>query len=173
MQPLPPHQQGQEIGALARDLEAPLKRYFARHGYSASDNEDLIQEVFLRLSKLNATTRIENPQAYTFQIAANVIRDRGRTLRARVRYSDQPLMDSDEPSDEVDPERLLIARQSLAIVQSALMSLPPRTRAVFLLHRYDGLKYKEIANVLGIGVSSVEKHMMQALSHILSASKTS
>lgn len=160
-----------QVQNIARDLEAPLKRYFARNGFSKSDVDDLVQEVFLKLSKLEALSGIENTQAYMFQIAANVMRDRLRLARTRPQISQHPLESQNEPPDVHDPERLLIARESLSLIQHALMLLPQRTRTVFLLHRFDGLKYKEIAKVLGISISSVEKHMMLALSRVLAASK--
>lgn len=53
------------------------------------------------------------------------------------------------------------------MLRAALEELPPRTRAVFLLHRFDGFKYREIAKRLGISSSSVEKHMMVAIKHVL------
>lgn len=45
---------------------------------------------------------------------------------------------------------------------AALDSLGPRTREIFLLHRLDGLKYREIAAQLDITVSAVEKHIAKA-----------
>ena len=47
-----------------------------------------------------------------------------------------------------------------------LGELPERTRVVFLLHRFEELKYAEIARRLEISVSSVEKHMMEAMRQI-------
>jgi RNA polymerase sigma factor (sigma-70 family) len=56
----------------------------------------------------------------------------------------------------------LAARERLQKVLAALESLGPRTREIFLLHRLDGLKYREIASQLGITVSAVEKHIAKA-----------
>ena len=54
----------------------------------------------------------------------------------------------------------------MELLQRALLELPERTRAIFVLQRFEGLKYKEIADRLGISASSVEKHMMSAIKHI-------
>ncbi|MEM8814488.1 MAG: sigma factor-like helix-turn-helix DNA-binding protein [Pseudomonadota bacterium] len=58
--------------------------------------------------------------------------------------------------DEVWPEDLAIAR-------SVIQSMPIATRTVFLLHGFDGLKYGEIADVTGVPIATVEKHMAMAL----------
>jgi RNA polymerase sigma factor (sigma-70 family) len=57
---------------------------------------------------------------------------------------------------------VLAARERLQKVLAGLESLGPRTREIFLLHRLDGLKYREIAAQLGITVSAVEKHIAKA-----------
>jgi RNA polymerase sigma-70 factor (ECF subfamily) len=57
---------------------------------------------------------------------------------------------------------VLAARERLEKVMAALDSLGPRTREIFLLHRLDGLKYREIAARLDITVSAVEKHIAKA-----------
>ena len=49
----------------------------------------------------------------------------------------------------------------------ALMKLPERTRAVFLLRRLEGMSYSEIAIRLGVSVSAAEKHMLRAVRHLL------
>jgi RNA polymerase sigma-70 factor (ECF subfamily) len=59
-------------------------------------------------------------------------------------------------------DEVLAARRRLARVQEGLKRLTPRTREVFLMHRLDGLKYREVAERLGISQSAVEKHIAKA-----------
>jgi RNA polymerase sigma-70 factor (ECF subfamily) len=47
------------------------------------------------------------------------------------------------------------------------MTMPERTRAIFLLKRLDGLRHQAIATQLGISVSAVEKHMVRAIEHLM------
>lgn len=54
----------------------------------------------------------------------------------------------------------------LARVEEALASMPPLTREVFMMHRFDDLAYTRIAVRLGIGVDEVEAHMATALKHL-------
>lgn len=48
-------------------------------------------------------------------------------------------------------------------IQKIMERIPPRSREVFVLHRFEGMKYKEIAEFLGISVKTVENHMGKAL----------
>ena len=48
-------------------------------------------------------------------------------------------------------------------IQRAIKELPERSRSVFTMHRYDNLKYSEIAEILNISIGTVETHMVRAL----------
>ena len=57
---------------------APLERYFATWVFEKGDVDDLVQEVFTRLLARSERVQMEEPEAYVFQIAANLLRDRSR-----------------------------------------------------------------------------------------------
>ena len=149
---------------IVAEFSRPLRGYFRRRVRSVADADDLVQDVFARLSKLENPAEIDNAAAYVFSIAANLLKDRARRAGAR-------LADSHEPYDEAEhgsglretPEIRAIAREDLDTVARVIASLPTKTQTVFLLHRFDGLKYREIAEVTGSAVSTVEKHMIAAL----------
>jgi RNA polymerase sigma factor (sigma-70 family) len=61
------------------------------------------------------------------------------------------------------PDEELEIHERLARVRAGLNELSPRTREIFLMHRLDGLKYLEIADMLSISVSAVEKHVARAM----------
>ena len=65
--------------------------------------------------------------------------------------------------DDLSPERILQAKQEASVAVEALKELSPRTRAAFVLIRFEGLSYKAAATRLGISVSAVEKHVTKAL----------
>ncbi len=54
----------------------------------------------------------------------------------------------------------------VARVEAAILSLPPITREVFILHRFDDLGYERIARRLGISVEEVTSHMADAILHL-------
>jgi len=51
-------------------------------------------------------------------------------------------------------------------VKQAILKMPEQTQRVFILNRFERLKYREVADVLGLSVSSVEKHMMLAIKRL-------
>lgn len=155
-----------DVGALSATYSAALKRYFLRQSVSAEDADDLVQEVFVRLVRMDNQDEIENSQAFLFRIAANLLKDKRR--RHVVRQGDRhDAFEDDMPATEVfSPERVLIGKQELAGIKDAIIALPPKTREAFILHRFEGLTYREISEALGISVSSVEKHMMSAIASL-------
>jgi RNA polymerase sigma-70 factor (ECF subfamily) len=68
--------------------------------------------------------------------------------------------------EELDPLRILEGKEQLHAATASLLSLPERTRTVFILRRLEGRKFHDIATHLGISVSAVEKHMVRAIQHL-------
>src|SRR5690606_30947717 len=123
----------------------------------------LVQEVFLRLARQDNIEAIDNPQAYVFQIAANILRDRGRRSVTRLTREHLPFEEDLHSGDLPSPEREAIARQNLALLKAVLLKLPQRTQEIFVLHKFEGMRYSEVASRLGISLSAIEKHMMKAM----------
>lgn len=146
------------------EYSRPLRGYFLRRVKQASDADDLVQEVFMRLAKLEKPSDVNNPSAYIFSIAANLLKDRARRDASRQASAHDEFDDSTFATTEFDsPENRASAQQDLAIAGAVIRALPVKTRTIFLLHRFDGLKYREIAELTGASVSTVEKHMIAAL----------
>jgi RNA polymerase sigma-70 factor (ECF subfamily) len=150
------------------DLPTTRKGWLAllravRRAVRGADNaEDLLHSAFIRLSEYSSREAVENPSAFLVRTAANLAVDERRRLRVR---RESPL-ETNEMIEIADGRPLhsevLEARERLNRVMAALESLGPRTREVFLMHRLDGLKYREISVRLGITVSAVEKHIAKA-----------
>jgi RNA polymerase sigma factor (sigma-70 family) len=125
------------------------------------DAEDLLHSAYVRLEAYRVEKKVDNPSAFLVRTAVNLGVDRHRRER---RLVDEPIgpngLDLGDPSRL--PDEVLAARERLKRVTEGLARLPPRTRDVFLMHRLDGLKYREIADRLGISQSAVEKHIAKA-----------
>lgn len=147
--------------AFVARYEGPLKAYFSKRLSSSDEVEDLVQDVFRRIWSSNSSARIKNPDGYIFQTAANLLRERYRKDGTREAAMAQLPFFSPE-HEEITPERILQDRQTLRLLEKTLLEMPSRTRTVFLLHRFEGFKYREIADRLGVSVSSVEKHIASA-----------
>lgn len=142
-------------------LLAKLRRLLRSRGRSADDADDLIQEAFLRLQLYCRDKPVEHTEAFLVRTALNLSVDDHRLARNRLTVGSPleslSLLDARPPPDEV-----VATQQRLQRVRKALEALNPRAREVFLLHRAEGYSYGQIAERLGISVSTVEKHMARA-----------
>lgn len=143
--------------------------FFIRRTGNRQDAEDLTQETFSRLiasQSFNADVRVTG---FVFRVAANLLRDQRRkqAVRKQKPFSafEGDLIEaiSDKMVEARQPERVLIGQESLAEVYKVLDSLGERTRNVFILYRLEGMKQREIAALLGLGLSTVERHCMVAM----------
>jgi RNA polymerase sigma factor (sigma-70 family) len=152
--------------ALSRRFRQALIAFFVRRMHNHSEAEDLTQEVLMRVMERGATIDERGPDAYVFQIAANLLRDRSRRLKVRAAYrSGFGMIDADRV-EELDPDRVIQARHTLAVILRALNELPDRTRNIFILFRLENLKQREIAAALGLSVRTVEQHVIRASVHL-------
>ena len=158
------------IGELDRRFRLPLIAYFRRRVSSASEAEDLTQDVFERVLKALSHAPIVNAEALVFRIAVNLLRDRAR--REITRGGEQSLTSenivalADALTVDLSPERVVLGERNLADVLAALQELGERTQAIFYLYRLENLKIREIAAIYGISASAVEKQVSKALLHL-------
>ncbi|WP_296615429.1 RNA polymerase sigma factor [Sphingomonas sp.] len=143
----------------------PLCRFIAGRVGDASAAADITQEAFARFAGLPEDRFPANPKAYLFAVASNLavdhLRARGGTTALSI---DEDGVDAvPDPAPRADTA--LISKEELQILQAAIDDLPPRTREVFVMCKYDQLSYAEIADRLGIARNTVMVHMTRALSH--------
>lgn len=150
----------------AEFLRPALERYFQQRVPQRAEAEDLVQEVFSRLVARESIEPVQHLPSYIFQVAASVLADRAR--RRGVRRSEAHVVFDPEQHGglDFDGERVLVGKQRLLQAAQALSLLPERTRTIFVLHRLEGHRYREIAKQLGLSVSAVEKHMVRAVQHL-------
>ena len=153
------------LRGLSAAYHQPLVRYFRRRVGTLEEAEDLTQEVFLRLVRRPDAEQIDNPEAFLFRTAVNLLRDRSRRGKTAASHLAE-ISDHQDRFEALSPERVLQGRQSLNSALRVLEELDERTRDVFILHRLEGLKYAEIANLYGVSVSSIEKYIIKALAHL-------
>jgi RNA polymerase sigma factor (sigma-70 family) len=152
------------LDSLARRYYDPLLSFFRRRTQNASDHQDLVQQVFLRLAQSRQKGELHNPDAYIFQTAANALRDHHRHLAVRNRYLAG--MATGANAFDLSPERIVLAEDDLAQLVSGMRELPERTRDILILRGFEGLKISEIAQLQHISTRSVEKHLAKALAEL-------
>ncbi len=128
------------------------------------DAQEILHETYVRLLRMDNLERLqENPRAYIFTIATNLVRDFHRRRANRVLDTHDTFDEMEFPSDESSPVRALDWEQSLLRLKQSLLCLPEITRKIFLLSRFDELTYPEIAKALNISTRTVERHMSTAV----------
>lgn len=142
----------------------PLLRFLRARG-AGEDAEDILQELWFKVERLEGDGPIADPRAYIFRMADNLMHDR---VRAAIRRTHREQAWSDagyDPSGEDEtpsPERTVAARQRLRRVERALATLGERSQSIFRRFRIDGVPQSRIAQEEGISVSAVEKHLQRA-----------
>lgn len=149
---------------------AELVRFFTARTSSPTEAEDIVQEIYLKISRGGADP--DNNAAYLYRLGANVMLDRARARR-RSQVRDDAYYRAfrvetraGDAADAPDPDASIDAKRALKRVLAAVDSLPPQCRRVFLMHKIEGLTYPEVAQRLGISKSAVEKHMIAALKRL-------
>ncbi|ULB12409.1 sigma-70 family RNA polymerase sigma factor (plasmid) [Cereibacter azotoformans] len=149
------------FGALISGYDRFTRRLTRRPG-SVRDAQDVMQDAWLRLARVQDVEDMSSPAAYVGQVVKNLAIDRLRAQRVWERHFATAEF-HDQPADLPSAERIVDFRQRVARLGEIIAELPPRQRQVFLLHKFDGLSHSEIAARLGISRSAVEKLIMKAL----------
>jgi RNA polymerase sigma factor (sigma-70 family) len=144
-----------------------LRRRLLKRGRSSrSDVDDLIQEGFVRLCRYQQAQQapVRDPIAFLVDVVEKVHIDRVRraALTQRI-FSDQPLEEVDCIDTASSAEQDAQAHELIDRIERSLEAASSRTREAFLLHRFHGLSYAEIATRLGISTKAVTNHIAKAL----------
>jgi RNA polymerase sigma-70 factor (ECF subfamily) len=140
---------------------------FLRQRAQPQDIGDLVHDCFLRLvaSKNDVVSRIEKPGSYLVRVARNLFADKARV--AKQGYQAKHHLYEDDELAGPDPHSALEARDLLRRIEERLRRLKPKTRDIFLMHKFDGMSYAEIAAKTGMSEKGVEKQIAKAMTAIL------
>jgi len=146
------------FAALVRAHQQSLVNFFARMGAS-SDCEDLVQETFVRLYRYRQQYRVSARfTTFLYHLARNVWADRGRKIlrieKLNARYENELRAAGHAVPAEVGGR---------LDVEAALDQLSPKLREVIVLNIYQGLRYQDVADVLGIPLGTVKSRINLAL----------
>jgi len=165
------------FGLLVFRWQEPLFRFVYRIVERREDARDICQETFLRV--LRQPDRFQEGARFStwmYQIALNLGRDQ---LRRRKRWrflapappgpDGEPGREREEQDRGATPIEALESREKRDAVTRALQDLPPEQREVLVLKEFEGLKFREIAEILGCPESTVKSRMYYGLSGLRSA----
>jgi RNA polymerase sigma factor (sigma-70 family) len=148
-------------------VEVLFRRYYRwlaaalRRRYGAEEAEDLAQETYLRMARLDDAVTVRHPRALLMQVARNAATDRYRRARRETEATVQTADIEAFPTAPVQHQALMI--------KQIVLALPPKLRDVFVLSQLEGLTHQEIARLLGISVKTVEWRIRKALARCVSA----
>jgi RNA polymerase sigma-70 factor (ECF subfamily) len=146
------------------ELRLPVFRFLVRKTHNAGFADDLTQETFLRLCRhLLDNKPLENPKAWVFTVANNLAIDVARRDGNAINLDERNWREIEESrsATESDPESLLIQNERLNRLKMAVLNLTQLQRECLHL-RADGLRYREIAELLAISVSTVADAVRRA-----------
>jgi RNA polymerase sigma-70 factor (ECF subfamily) len=152
------------LEAVFLENRAALTRFLASHG-AGDAAEDLLHELWIRLSA-GAASPVAQPLSYLYRAANNLVidwhRSRRQAHKRNADWSDATGSAWLEASNEPLADRLLVGREALTGAEAALTALGQRVSAVFRMHRLEGVAQREIADRIGVSLSTVESDLRKA-----------
>ena len=156
----------ESLDRVVDEYRPQLHRYLRSKLSNDADVEDIAQESFLRLLRVEAPELIRRPRDYLFRIASNVVHDfylRQSRIPAMADYDEASQSEADEGQECFEDK--LARHASIRRLETLVMELRPRQRAAFVLKKRDGLSHDEIAERLGISVHTARAYVSQALAY--------
>jgi RNA polymerase sigma-19 factor, ECF subfamily len=151
------------VSDVALAYGSDLHRYLVKRMRSNEDAQDVAQEVYLRLLRLQRSDLVRQPHAYVYFIAAQVAGEHRMRAAQRPVVCDSDALDRAAHQDSYSrpdelPDRLHIERELLQL----LSRLSTAHRNVLILRKRDGLSIAEIAQELNISVHKVRRYLVEA-----------
>lgn len=154
-----------EIHSLYANHHGWLYNWLRRRMGCSHRAADLAHDTYLRLMVSGRLPVEQQARPYLMQIAKGLVIDRRR--RSRIEQAWLETLTQQPDVFAPSPEESAIALEALIQIDALLAALKPRVRETFLLSRFDGLTYSDIASRLHISVASVRKYMLIAIQHCL------
>ncbi len=124
--------------------------------------EDLMHDAFVKLWEKCASVELEKAKSYLYTVAHNLFLNQVRHQKVVLKFEQRRYSDRDTQT----PQYLLEESEFKRKLEEAIAALPEGQREVFLMNRIEKLKYREIAERLGLSVKAVEKRMHKALQQL-------
>lgn len=148
------------------ELYNPLVNFSTSFVQQKEIAEEIVSDILINLwEKRKELERIENLRVYLY------ISTRNQSLKHLVKQKKINSVNLDELDvnlnvSNLNPESLLISKEMIQKLETAIHQLPPKCKMIFQLIKEDGLKYKEIANILNISVKTIDNQLAIALQKI-------
>lgn len=143
---------------------------FARSIVKSNETaEEIVSDLFIRLwEQRQRLGEIENLRVYLYVSIRNAcLNYLSRKNREIITYFDN--YEVDTPSIDSGPEELAITAEMKEKIEQAIDRLPPRCKMIFRLVREEGLRYREVSEIMGISINTIDAQMAIAVKRIAQA----
>jgi len=134
--------------------------------------EDLLQDLYLKLSAVETGAEVKAPAALLYRMAANLlvdhVRSRQRSSRrsAQWRIETRTAIGGEEIASEPPADEVVVAKERVRQLAEAVAQLPPQMGRAFRLHKLDGLSQAQTAQAMGVSTKMVEQHIQAAIRNL-------
>jgi RNA polymerase sigma-70 factor (ECF subfamily) len=156
---------------LVQKYRRPMVNFMYRMAHNAAGAEDLAQEVFLRVYRSRETYEASAKfTTWLYRIATNLAVNHARDTRHERPENQVSLDEPDEESGRTldlpdrapSAEENLVQRERLAAIRRRVQALPERQRVAVLMHKYQQMDYRQIADVLKLSESATKSLLFRA-----------
>lgn len=175
MAPSGPSDRPAEDGPLFRafiEKRESLLLFLAARTRCMATAEDLVQDLYLKLSAVGPEADVRAPTALLYRMAANLLVDHVRSNQRSSRRAGQWRMETraalggEDIVDEPAADEALAAKQRVRLLADAVAALPPQMGRAFRLHKLEGLSQAQTAQAMGVSVKMVEQHIQAAIRNL-------
>lgn len=151
------------------DKRPNLVRFFAARTGSYAQAEDLAQDLYLKLAAGRAGVEAQAPVALLYRMAINLMLDQARSARRSAvretawRQESRAAVAGVEIAEEPAADEVVLSRERLRQLMTAVAELPPQRQRAFRLHKLEGFSQAETARAMGVSIKAIEQHISAAL----------
>lgn len=134
--------------------------------------EDLVQDLYIKLTTLDAATDVRAPASLLYRMAANLMIDQVRSAQrasrrnAEWRQDTRVIISGEDISDEPAADEAVLAKERARQLAAAVADLAPKMGRAFRLHKLEGMSQAQTAQVMGVSVKMVEQHIQAAIKQL-------
>ena len=161
-EPPPAGTTGRDFATLYRATLSPLRRYLSRLLGNSTEAQDVAHDAYLRVYPTVSAQHAQQPEALLYVTARRLAINRLKRRSISPIHPGPADFDA-AASSAPSVEQQVMARQELTLLETAIAELPAGCRSVLLLRKVELLSHREIADRLGIAISTVEKQHARAL----------
>jgi len=157
-----------QVERLFEDLRGKIYAYLGALGASPADAEDITQETFIRLYvELRTRSEIASTTSWLFRVARNLLINESLSCRSQVTVADTAAREwlASVPDPQIDPEASALRAERVKRLNAAMRVLTS-LQLEYLHLRAEGLRYREIADIYGVAVPSVQDVIRRAVERL-------